>query len=425
MERNCKSHDQPPVSLNGNEEQLAKIFKLNVFCFEKLFDWLSVTDLRTLRQICKRMNVLIDYYIEFTSRTQRSLQLTQDRLEYLCETKYKGFDFLNQLSISAVKIQTNRIRSISTILEHIESLRISTQFIDGDLHNDLLVFCTHLKQLYLHLHHKDMIIGNKNAWIKQHYPSLELISLNLNSHFREDFDWFPLRSFFKRNTNIHTFSSRLIILWLNRFWIFNSNIRLKHLNVWIIPYSEPEQACKFLKKLHASGFYQKLHLYTVAYNVLEQFPYIQSLDSLEKLSVGYSYSSQNAELGHFLVSPLNSLKELFLGHTWPLLDLKTLAINIPNIRRIFIEVASIDEIIPFIRHCANLRQIKISHLKKGNHFENSIIDLSTLNIERKQLENARKIEFFVEETVYLAHKWTGKLNVSMIELSRAQSCQWD
>lgn len=47
---------------------------------------------------------------------------------------------------------------------------------------------------------------------------------------------------------------------------------------------------------------------------------------------------------------------------------------------------------------------------------NGIIDLLTLNEERKKLPNAQKITIFVGESVYLENKWKQVIDLSFIEL---------
>lgn len=40
------------------------ILKLNIDAYEGLFEWLSLADLRSLRQTCKRLQRAVDYYIK-------------------------------------------------------------------------------------------------------------------------------------------------------------------------------------------------------------------------------------------------------------------------------------------------------------------------------------------------------------------------
>ena len=74
VERNTKSDMENSTmdqNQNGNatigtpnEQALSPILRLNVDCFEELFEWLSLADLRSLRQACKRLNQVVDFFIK-------------------------------------------------------------------------------------------------------------------------------------------------------------------------------------------------------------------------------------------------------------------------------------------------------------------------------------------------------------------------
>lgn len=40
------------------------ILELKVDCCEELFEWLTLSDLKSLRQTCKRLKKIVDYYIQ-------------------------------------------------------------------------------------------------------------------------------------------------------------------------------------------------------------------------------------------------------------------------------------------------------------------------------------------------------------------------
>lgn len=52
-----------------------KMFKLNVHCFEHLFEWFSLKELLVFRCTCKRIQKVVDYYIKLNYSRVRLVQL--------------------------------------------------------------------------------------------------------------------------------------------------------------------------------------------------------------------------------------------------------------------------------------------------------------------------------------------------------------
>lgn len=434
----------PQLFDNLDDDLPPPIFKLNVDCFEEIFDYLSLGELCIFRRTCRRMKQVVDYYIKLNYRLAlRKLHMNEERLDYFCHHKTVGFKFVNHLSILECKLRAYQIPGIITILGQIEGLRISTKQFDGDLYDDLLQFCTRLKSLHLYIHHNALINGKKNGWIQQHYPHLEHFVLNFCSPFEREMRCFELKAFFERNTDIRFFSTRFRVLWNNRDWVLGSNLSFNQLTIGTFYRTDhtsiaSAQACNFLNCLHEQGFYQKLRIDTEASIALNQFSHIGSLRALETLSVGYGCISDYGTVEKFLKSPLLSLKELYLRYLWRPQDLETLANYITNVNRIFIERASINDIVLLIRRCTKLKEIRVNRLKEGNliksyfeddsiHswrrilFDNCINEFRTLNHERKALRSTRKVTIFVDETVFLALKSNNKTHFEFIEFKRTQA----
>lgn len=146
---------------------------------------------------------------------------------------------------------------------------------------------------------------------------------------------------------------------------------------------------------------------------------IASLRALEGLALFGSMTTWP------IVLPLANLKELFLySFSNRFGDSMQLANNLSNVHRINFRYADIDEILPFIHHFPNVKQIKIMSLNAGTgtYYKKGIIDLATLNNERQKLPNARKITMFLNEELFLKNKWNQDINLSLIELKRG--LQW-
>ena len=48
------------AATSSTNELAPKMFKLNVDCFEHLFEWLSLKELLVFRRTCKRMKAVVD-----------------------------------------------------------------------------------------------------------------------------------------------------------------------------------------------------------------------------------------------------------------------------------------------------------------------------------------------------------------------------
>lgn len=71
----------------SRQNNLLPIFKLNDDCFGRIFEWFSLYDLKKLRQTCKRMKKIADYYIKLNYR----IGLKTDHME--------KFDFLKMFLV--------------------------------------------------------------------------------------------------------------------------------------------------------------------------------------------------------------------------------------------------------------------------------------------------------------------------------------
>lgn len=91
--------------------------------------------------------------------------------------------------------------------------------------------------------------------------------------------------------------------------------------------------------------------------------------------------------------------------------------NFKNIGYFDLKQATFDQILLIIQRFAKLRYIRIMKLKGGFYCKNDIIDLKTLNEERKKLIGACKTEILVKQKIYIATKHAMmKTNFSLIEL---------
>lgn len=431
---NAKSMDS--ADDKDQDEVCPYFFKLNFNCFKIVFEWLSLTELCSLRQTCRMMKPVVDYYIRSNyPLVFQTLTIDDTRLKTICDAEIIGFDYLNHISFFGCKLTPEGISSITALLGRIESIQIATDQIEGDFHNDFLKLCTRLKHLYVFIRHSGRTVEEGNGWLKQHYPSLQHISLNVAMIRGSGIHNVDLTTFLERNSNIRFFTTTFRVLWYIRDSILGSKITLDQLNIGNFCYFDPSVAAldphrslyTFLNALHEQGLYQSLHVHTNIMDEFVQFPHICSLHALKKLSMGYNMILSNYRLVNFnpVTSPLHSVKELFLGKLLRTQSLEILANNVIDVNRVVIEEARIGQFLPFIRCCAQLQQIKINCLIQGTYFKHGIIDLFTLNNERRTLAEAREVFIFVDEGIFLRNKRINKIDTSLIKLRRAQAWKED
>ncbi|XP_031633905.1 uncharacterized protein LOC116347460 [Contarinia nasturtii] len=428
------------VAVN-DEQKLAEIFKLTIDCFEEVFDYLSLKDLASIGQTCKRMKriaghcFLLNY--EPTTAYFHNGGFNYNRVKIDCFsnliqnvffnyedatndqtinfiTLLKQFTSIKGLEIADVHLTMAWINEMEAILCEAESLTLVFSDCEENVFDAFVAACPKVK--YLSLAQET----NETHWLHKIFPALEHIQLC-------GFDWDEtpaLKTFFELNTTIKQFSVDVVLLWSNRELFKNSNIKL---DILAINYDfdddkiEFDLFCRLLNELYEHGFYKKLHFYS-AYGVNQEV--IDQLASVKGLVEFRSGSSDDC----INVGALSSLEELRVYESRFVTDLKTLPHMLLKLKRICFYFASSDDILPFICHATNLNKIKVECIQSGSHFDENdkILDLIALNKERKKLVGALKITIYVGEDVYLATKWaTKQTDFNMIEMKRESSYAWD
>lgn len=400
---------------NDKSNQPSPLFQLNVDCFEELFEWLSLADLRALRQSCKRLKRVVDYYIKVNyPLVFIKLPIRDYQLEYFRRTDSNSFNSVNHVTFLTSLLTASRIKDIKHILNRCESIYIESMQIEGDFYDSFLKVCERMKCLSISKIKSNIIIGDGNQWMQRKYPTLEHIILQAVSHINFVTEPLEFRKFFELNLNIQIFSTNFEFLWMNRHWMLGSKIKLDIFDV--------SGACNgsfnidsiidLLRQLYRQQFYNRLHITASWIDDHDEIDQITSLEGLEKLCLRTVYVRIN-------LPPLPKLKQLSFYAYEHFLELNI--DHLMNIEQVYFVFASMNDIARFIAGCAKLTQITVDHLENGVHFKNGIIDLSALNDERQKLANAQMISFYVHETVFLSNKWTQKIKYKLIELKRDQT----
>ncbi|XP_031634390.1 uncharacterized protein LOC116347800 [Contarinia nasturtii] len=422
------------VAVN-DEQQLADIFKLNVDCFEEVFDYLSLADLASMAQTCTRIQQIAGHFFQLNYRAEK-VWFDKDGFE-LKDVKIDCFNnILENVYVNSRLLSSNEDESFLIPLKHSTSIKeIEFDFYDcedfsidiyrikdiiskaekvsfrygKEMFDDLLDLCTNVKHLSFKIGNHDKVQSMRHIHPKlEHIQFLPFTTINIPAQ----------KTFIELNTTIKQISIHSDLLWMNRTLFKNLSHKIDTL---AIDYFEHEKIefdlfCRFLNELYESGFYKKLH-FIKSIRIQEDIDQLASVKGLVKLYVrNYAH-----------VGALKNLEELCSIYSDYIGDLKTLPHMLSKLKRIHFEYSSYDDILPFIRHAEKVNKIKVESFRHGSHFDENykILDLIALNKEREKLVGAHKITIYVDEDVYLATKWAMKqTDFSLIRMKRETSYDW-
>lgn len=109
-----------------------------------------------------------------------------------------------------------------------------------------------------------------------------------------------------------------------------------------------------------------------------------------------------------------------------------LAKNLVNIEQLCLEIATINDALPFVRHAKKLRAVRVFSFNSESFFVEYAVDLVTLEKERQKLKkelqglvNPTKVLVYVDERSYLATKWqVGNLRLDLVNIEQSKHLIW-
>lgn len=422
--------------------QTADILKLNIDCFEEAFDYLPLGDLVRVGQTCKRLHQVagycfqqnylhpvsfgseITYRIEFEKEIDvkhfapfiQAVYIFSDDFQHFIEVQ-STFRRLKYLEIRSFDtINTNLLKKIS--MDKLEGLSFlcddfCTTCLDSNFH-EIIDACTSLKRLSILECVSDL------NWLDRKYPTLEYLQFFPPTYAEEIISNQKIPSFLSLNPNIRQFSTSAKWLSANSENLMKANIKLDVLDIQHYYSSGPynfDLIINMLKKLYEHGFYRKLQ-YAISRLSKKKLIQLATLNGLVQLhAVVYSEP--------LTFSAFKNLEELRLTAPTNIDDLGTLPKNLINLKRIGFRKASIDDIMPFVKHSVVMQKIYVHCLVASNQDSEIIIDLLAMNKEREQLPDAQKITLYTQEKTYLETKWAMKeTDFRLIRLKRHGSIKW-
>ncbi|XP_031638190.1 uncharacterized protein LOC116350525 [Contarinia nasturtii] len=378
-----QSHNADAIAGPSNDESPPKIFKLNIDCFDEIFEYLNVKDLHSFGQTCKRMNKVAGEYFKqnyssaenfceedgihtvysdtddanmriltsgfnklmprISTDYYRSLdELKTGPLKYI-KSHISEFESINHIYLWDLYIFNETVEHFKPLFPQLEILQHRNCSMDGDFYDLILKHCKNLREIYVQDSQVGDRINGKHNWLLQEYPKLERLELiPRETHQRRNEE---LRNFFVRNPNVQRFSTIYKCLWYNADTFLNSNAKLDIFEVkrfyterW--PSSYYKQTLELLNRLHEQGFYKRLYIYVNRVDE-ENSILFASLKSFELLCIDWFDKSYN-------LAQLTNLRELIILDVSDVKDMEILANGLTKLERLYIDWAKIDDIMPFI-----------------------------------------------------------------------------
>lgn len=308
------------------------------------------------------------------------------------------------------------IDCIKEKLNKIETINLNVQSSSlANLYENFLKMCPNLKTLRIRYNE-----SLEFEWMRCKYPTLEHFTL----YYWTQSLCQNLAIFFQQNTHLQSFETDHGILLTNSNTILNSEMKL---DAFSILYKatftyDLNNVCILLNKLHENGFYRRL-----AFGVISTLSYIpqsgaNQISALRRLEKLFGHFEENI---NFPTIP--SLKELRIWD-WRHFNFEPLTESFPNLRQAHINGVRTDQLLPFIRRSAKLKELSIKVILFPFDTTECQLDLKTLNDERKKLPGACKLIIFVRENVYLKTKEATRnlySNYELIEIKRIESIHYD
>lgn len=276
------------VAGSSSVEMLSDIFKMNIDCFEELFEWLSMADILALRLTCKRFKQIVDFYIK-TYTHHIKCQLNDTNFECFHRMDAGSIEVIKEIEVSARQgFDATQFSLIKDLLSKVPNICIKNwnNDSDSDYYNTFPKYCKNLKYLTV----SDVSCPqNSDEWLSHQYPSLEYIGFNCTLKTRID----EHSSVVGQSSISCRIESQFVA----------AGRKFDRLFTWAY---ELEGYVDLLKSLYHEQFYRRLYL------DFDDYP--ENEDSFQKLA-SCGIEAMSSEYLNFTIPPIPGLKELQFDQT--------------------------------------------------------------------------------------------------------------
>lgn len=213
-EEHYRRYNQKRIDLgpSNNVKSPPKIFKLNIDCFNEVFDYLSAKDLYSFGQTCKRINKVAGEYFKqnysslekiceidgiYTKFDDKSTQISGFTQFMPCITlsvgELKKFHYIRShisdfkstyhISLQSLRLYSRHIEIIKKLFCQFEVVELRNCRIDANFYEIMLKYCVNLKKIKLS--NTGDFYGYYN-WLSHEYPKLECFEFIPHPHRVEE-----------------------------------------------------------------------------------------------------------------------------------------------------------------------------------------------------------------------------------------------
>lgn len=437
----------------GLNQPNLKFVKVNVDCWEKIFDHLTLQDILNMSATCLRMRQIGGHYFRenfhgtdcFLSRENPSFGVTHssriggkaeikhedflrfadtiqlrdiqsDNSELYRLERYVGKDLmvsLTTLHLYGIYSCENEFPKLTNILDNIEDIKMSFAYasVRDRCLRQFLASCPKLKILQI----SDLSFFHyttHSSVFQCVFPMLAdfgCIRCPGSVQF--------LTSFLALNPSIKTLRIGNNDLWeIQSEW--TSTIGLNCLDIHIGEmYVNWKKFVERIKVLYANGHFKTLHLNLCYDNEYGLDEFIDEITSIVKEMASF-IALEVLSTYHVIdnIHLLTQLKELHFKSDDDEIDLEKVAKNLVNLERLWID-CTVKQFLPFLRHSKKLKVAIFNDTE-----DDSALNLHNLN-EIRQLGGAKqRVKIGAAENIYLATKWkTMNANYDLVEISRKET----
>lgn len=421
-------------------------------CLEKVFDYITLKDLCSVGQTCKRFHnvagrYFADNYPAQTVLLTRDKGRTQECVQFIdgenvisgCDTNFAryareflisgGQNFYSDLdefryaasvvgeNVKIIDFQCveeltpEHDECIRKIVENVEKIGFACCFGEDGSYTDILKHCKNLRHLSIELTELNISFSTLEGlkWYNRSYP-------NFNNTSTEH-----LENFLKQNLHIKKLTTDVHSLQLLNL-IEELGLRLCELGITLKDETDGDlkMLCVRLNDLHERGFIEKIRLSTDAYdgNIFRD-----NIDQIQQIRALHTITDDHGnfdDVAGFTVAfaTLSNLKHLSVGFLTAN-DFDVLSQGLVNLERLHLGPNSLDDAVPFIRRSSKLGEIIIGSMCAGTKNFKTNINIKALNDEREMIPHVRKVIIYLLEREYLRLKWSQNvLNYGCIEIKR-------
>lgn len=399
------------------------IFKLNIDCFEELFESLSLSDLVALGKTCRTMQLVTGYYyrlaysgsyvrcypdshhgiLEVFSDFVENLLFDWLNFNYFCLRK-SGFKSLKMITFQSIDLSEKSLLDyIKKFQNQVETIKLVDLRTVGDCYELFLRNCTNMKRLFVDQNISDA----EYDWLCNHYPKLEYLALSIDKSYGRITQ---LTDFFTLNPGISHFATNHTLLLAHRETFVAANVKLHSLGIQCVDVDSIiiDDLRDLLNIFHQREVYKRLHLYT------NEDPHqFAPMHTVEKLGLDY-------------LQPLSfiNLKEIYFYDIRNNINMEAVASSLINIELIYFGAAKSNTILPFIRRSRKLKHFG-AWSKIFDDEKNIYAELDLWNKEREKLIGSKTVAIYVfADELSIIKRATQSVELRSIVFKRMNLFPW-